>query len=51
VRHKPDGKRECIATVVREAAGVDVAAGGALCFALGEDAEVQLSPKPFEYLR
>jgi hypothetical protein len=46
-----DGTRECIATLVREAAGVNVVAGGALRFALGEVAEVQLSPKPFEYLR
>ena len=51
VRNNPDGKLECIATLVREAGGVQVAAGGALCFELGEVAELQLSPNPFEYLR
>jgi hypothetical protein len=46
-----DGKRECVATVVREAPGVEAAAGAELCFALGEVADVRLSPKGFEYFR
>jgi hypothetical protein len=51
VRTIEDGKRECIATVVREAPGVEAASGSALCFALDEVAEVRLSPKSFEYFR
>jgi hypothetical protein len=51
VRNNPDGKFECIATLVREAGGVHVAAGRALCFELAEVAELKLSPNPFEYLR
>ena len=46
-----DGKRECIATVVREGAGVDVVAGDALCIALADVAEVRPSPKEFENFR
>ena len=37
-----DGKRECIATVVREVPRVDAAAGSELCFGLGEVADVRL---------
>jgi hypothetical protein len=44
-------KRECIATVVREGPGVRAAAGSELCFALGEVADVRLSPKGFEHFR
>jgi hypothetical protein len=44
-------KRECIATVVREAPDIRAAAGSELCFALGEVADVRLSPKGFEHLR
>jgi len=51
VRINEDGKRECIATVVREVPGIDVAAGSGLCFGLGEVADVQLSPRGFEYFR
>lgn len=51
VRVSEDGKRECIATVVREAPGVNAAAGSELCFALGEVADVRLSPRGFEYFR
>jgi hypothetical protein len=51
VRVIEDGKRECIATVVREAPGIKAAAGSELCFALGEVADVRLSPKGFEYFR
>ena len=46
-----DGKSECIATVVREAAGVDVVAGESLCVGLDQVAEVRLSPKPWDYFR
>ena len=51
VRTIEGGTRECIATVVRETAGVDAAAGSALCFALGEVADVRLSPRSFDYFR
>lgn len=51
VRVTEDGKRECIATVVREVPGVDAAAGSGLCFGLGEVADVRLSPRGFEYFR
>ena len=51
VRVIEDGKRECIATVVREAPDIKAAAGSELCFALGEVADVRLSPRGFEYLR
>lgn len=46
-----DGKSECIATMVREAAGVKVAAGEWLCFGLDQVAAVRVSPKPWEYFR
>ena len=48
---RADGTSECIATVVREAAGVAAGAGEALCVALAEIAEVSVSPKPWEYFR
>ena len=51
VRVIEDGKRECVATVVREASGVTAAADSELCFALGEVADVRLSPRGFEYFR
>ena len=51
VRDLTDGQRECVATVVRETAGIDVAAGGALSFALGEIADVRYSPRGFERFR
>jgi hypothetical protein len=51
VRVIEDGKRECIATVVREAPGVNATAGSGLCFALGEVADVRLSPGGFEDFR
>jgi hypothetical protein len=51
VRAIDGGKRECIATVVRETPGVDAAAGSSLWFALGEVAEVRLSSRPFDYFR
>ncbi len=51
VRAIEDGKRECIATVVREAPGVRATAGSVLCFALAEVADVQVSPRGFEYFR
>jgi hypothetical protein len=51
VRTIEGGKRECIATVVSEAHGVEDVPGSALCFALDEVAEVRPSPKSFEYFR
>jgi hypothetical protein len=51
IRTIEGGKRECIATVVRESFGVEAAPGSALCFALDEVAEVRPSPKSFEYFR
>jgi hypothetical protein len=51
VRVIEDGKRECIGTVVREASGVQAGTGSELCFALGEVADVRLSPRGFEYVR
>jgi hypothetical protein len=51
VRVIEHGKRECIATVVREAPGIKAAAGSELCFALGEVADVPLSPRDFDYFR
>ena len=51
VRVIGDGKRECVASVVREAPGVTAAAGSGICFALGEAADVRLSPRGFEYFR
>lgn len=49
--HRADGKSECIATVVREAAGVDAGAGESLCVALAQIAELRVSPKPWEHFR
>ena len=51
VRFIENGKRECIATVVRGTPGVKAAAGSELCFALGEVVDVRLSPRGFEYFR
>ena len=51
VRVVEDGKRECTATVVREAPGVKATAGEALSFTLEDVADVRLSPKGFEYFR
>jgi hypothetical protein len=51
VRVTEDGTRECIATVAREAPGVNAAAGSQLCFVLREVADVRVSPRGFEYFR
>ena len=46
-----DGRREVIATVVRESPAVKAPAGSALLFQLAEVAAVRLSPRDFEYFR
>jgi hypothetical protein len=51
VRVIEDGKRECVATLVRVTPGLNAAAGSELCFALGEVADVRLSVRGFEYFR
>jgi hypothetical protein len=51
VRAIEGGRHECTGTVVREARSLNAGAGSELCFALGEVAEVRLSPRSFEYFR
>ena len=46
-----DGKSECIATVVRQADGIEVMAGQSLCVALDQVAEVKRLPRQWEYCR
>jgi hypothetical protein len=46
-----DGRRECIATVVRESPAAKVPAGSGLVFLLSEVADVRLSPRGFGYFR
>jgi hypothetical protein len=46
-----DGRRECIATVVRESPAAKVPAGSGLVFLLSEVADVRLSLRGFGYFR